>query len=75
MDGCWLQSHPISSPGAFGSGELKMQQSVPMRIKIQTMNTLMKPMHFICGNIEFLDFSKFLSHMTSYHREKHFGKV
>ena len=23
-DGCWHESHPISSPRAFGSGELKM---------------------------------------------------
>ena len=28
------------------------------------MNTPMKPMHFICGNIVFSVFSKFLSHMS-----------
>ena len=27
------------------------------------MNTLMKPMQFICKNIEFLEFSKFSCHM------------
>ena len=32
-------------------------------VQNQTMNTLMKPIQFICGNIEFLEFSKFLSHM------------
>ena len=33
-------------------------------VKIQTMNTPMKPMQFICGNIVFSEFSKFLSHMS-----------
>ena len=33
-------------------------------VKIQTMNTPMKPMQFICGNIVFSEFIKFLSHMS-----------
>ena len=34
-------------------------------VKIQPMNTPMKPMQFICGNmIVFSEFSKFLSHMS-----------
>ena len=32
-------------------------------VKIQTMNTLMKPMQFICGNIVFSEFSKILSRL------------
>ena len=31
---------------------------------IQTMNTPMKPMQFICGNIVFSEISKFVSHMS-----------
>ena len=33
-------------------------------VKLQTMNTQMKPMQFICGNIVFTEFSKLLSHMS-----------
>ena len=33
-------------------------------VKIQTMNTPMKPMQFICGNIVFSEISRFLSHKS-----------
>ena len=41
-----------------------MQQKCNIEDKNSTMNTLMKPMHFICGNFNFLDFIKFLSHIA-----------
>ena len=33
-------------------------------VKIQTIYTPMKPMQYICGNIVFSEFSKFLSHLS-----------
>ena len=39
-------------------------------VKIHTMNLTMKPMQFICGNIVFSEFSKFLSHMSHEFSEK-----
>ena len=43
----------------------KMQQKCDIGGQTsKTMNTLMKPMQFICGIIVFSEFSKFLSHMS-----------
>ena len=41
----------------------KMQQRCDSGAQNSNMNTLMKPIQFICGNLEFLEFSKILSHM------------
>ena len=48
----------------MGGFQKKRSKSVTLGVKIQTMNTPMKPMQFICGNIVFSEFSKFLSHMS-----------
>ena len=48
----------------FGWFKKKCCQSVTLGVKIQTIYTPMKPMQFICGNIVFSEYSKFLSHMS-----------
>ena len=45
-------------------GFQKCSKSVTLWVKIQTMNTQMKPMKFTCENIVFSEFGKFLSHMS-----------
>ena len=39
------------------------QKSVTLRVELQNMNTLMKPLLLISRNIELSEFSKFLSHI------------
>ena len=61
--------HGLMQKGGFQ--KKKCSKSVTLGVKIQTMNTLMKPMQFICGNIVFSEFSKILSHLhVSYFSEK-----
>ena len=53
-----------------GFSKKKSSKSVTLGVKIQIMNTPMKPIQFICGNIVFSEFSKFLSHMSHIFTEK-----
>ena len=62
----WRSGKTINSYGWFSK---KSSKSVTLGLKIKTMNTQMKPMQVICGNIVFSEFSKFLPHV-SYFSEK-----